>query len=147
MFASLTGYMLTSSGYPVKLGYILQILLKWSVIFLQSWTSTGYSSNSTDSFVTNCRFSPIIAPGLSSEVWQGNFETPFVSLQRYRGAHKFLGTSKHQFTRPNLHVFYWSSSELCACNMESDNNFFLTFVLLQVSERICKVLADYKISS
>ena len=28
--------------------------------FLQSWTSTGYFSNSTASFVTNCRFSPII---------------------------------------------------------------------------------------
>jgi hypothetical protein len=29
---------------------------------LQSWTSTGYFSNSTDSYVTNCRFSPIIGP-------------------------------------------------------------------------------------
>ena len=28
--------------------------------FLQSWTSTGYHSNSTGSFVTNCRFFPII---------------------------------------------------------------------------------------
>ena len=45
----------------IKLGYILQIPLKWLVIFLQSWTSTGYFSNSTGSFVTNCRFSPIIA--------------------------------------------------------------------------------------
>ena len=43
-----------------KFGYILQIPLKWSVNFLQSWTSTGYFSNSTGSFVTNCRFSPII---------------------------------------------------------------------------------------
>ena len=34
--------------------------LKWSVIFLQSWTSIGYFPNSTGSFVTNCRFSPII---------------------------------------------------------------------------------------
>jgi hypothetical protein len=44
----------------IKLGYIL---LKWLVIFLQSWTSTGYFSNSTGSFVTNCRFSPIIGLG------------------------------------------------------------------------------------
>ena len=36
--------------------------LKWSVIFLQSPTSTGYFSNSTGSSVTNCRFSPIIGP-------------------------------------------------------------------------------------
>ena len=43
-----------------KLGYILWIPLKWSVIFLHSWTSTDYFSNSTSSFVTNCRFSPII---------------------------------------------------------------------------------------
>ena len=28
--------------------------------FLQSWTSTGYFSNSTGSFVTRCRFYPII---------------------------------------------------------------------------------------
>ena len=44
----------------IKLGYILKIPLKWSVNFLQSWTSTGYFSNSTGSFVTNCRFPPII---------------------------------------------------------------------------------------
>ena len=43
----------------IKLGYIiLRIPLKWWVIFLQSWTSTGHSSNSTGSSVTNCRFSP-----------------------------------------------------------------------------------------
>ena len=48
----------------IKLGYILlQIPLKRWVIFLQSWTSTGYFSNSTSSSVTNCRFSPIIASG------------------------------------------------------------------------------------
>ena len=44
----------------INLGYILWIPLKWSIIFLHSWTSTGYFSNSTDSFETNCRFSPII---------------------------------------------------------------------------------------
>ena len=41
-----------------KLGYILQIPLKWSVTFLRSWTSTGHFSNSAGSSVTNCRFSP-----------------------------------------------------------------------------------------
>jgi hypothetical protein len=45
----------------IKLEYILWIPLKWSVIFLQSWISTNYFSNSTSSFVTNCRFSPIIS--------------------------------------------------------------------------------------
>ena len=44
----------------LKLGYILYIPLKWPIIFLQSWTSTAYFSNSTGSSVTNCRFSPII---------------------------------------------------------------------------------------
>ena len=44
----------------IKLGYILQIPLKWSVIFLQSWTSTGYFSDSTGSSGTNCRFSLIV---------------------------------------------------------------------------------------
>ena len=43
-----------------ELGYILYIPLKQSVVFLQSWTSTGYVSNSTGSSVTNCRFSPVI---------------------------------------------------------------------------------------
>jgi hypothetical protein len=42
--------------FLIKLGYILQIPLKWSVIFLLSWTSTSYFSNSTGSSVTNCRF-------------------------------------------------------------------------------------------
>ena len=45
----------------INLGYILFFPLHWSAIFLQSWTSTGYFSNSTGSSVTNCRFSPIIA--------------------------------------------------------------------------------------
>ena len=50
--------------YPfINLGYILYIPLKWSVIFVQSPTSTGQFSNSTGSYVTNCRFfSPIIGP-------------------------------------------------------------------------------------
>ena len=51
----------------IKLGWILQIPLKWWVIFLQSWTSTGYFSNSTSSSVTNCRFSPIT--GLLHYIW------------------------------------------------------------------------------
>ena len=52
----------------IKLRYILEIPLKWSVIFLQSWTSTGYFSNSTGSSVTSCRFSPIIVTGSLSLV-------------------------------------------------------------------------------
>ena len=46
----------------IKLGYTLYIPLQRSVIILQSWISTGYFSNSTGSFVTNCRFSLIIDP-------------------------------------------------------------------------------------
>ena len=62
MFASPTGLHVDVLRFSfIKLGYILKIPLIWSVIFLQSWwTSTGYFSNSTGSFVTNCRFSPII---------------------------------------------------------------------------------------
>ena len=44
----------------IKLGCILWNPLKRSVIFLQSWTSTGYFSNSTGSSVTHCRFFPIM---------------------------------------------------------------------------------------
>ena len=45
---------------PVLLSFIWGVFyetpLKWSVIFLQSWSSTGYFSNSTGSFVTKCQF-------------------------------------------------------------------------------------------
>ena len=44
----------------IKWGFILQITLKRSVIFVQFWISTGYFSNSTGSSITNCWFSPII---------------------------------------------------------------------------------------
>ena len=44
----------------ITLRYILQIPIKWSVIILQSWTSTGYSSYSTGSSVTNCQFTLIM---------------------------------------------------------------------------------------
>ena len=47
--------------FYINLRYIPWIPLKWSIILLPSWTSTGYSSNSTGSSVTNCRFSPILA--------------------------------------------------------------------------------------
>ena len=50
----------------IKLGYSLYIPLKLSAIFLHSWTSTGYVSNSTRSFVTSCRFSLIRGLYLSS---------------------------------------------------------------------------------
>jgi hypothetical protein len=54
-----TGYMLTSPGFAfIHSRYILQILLKQSVILLKSRTSTGYSSNSTGSSATNRRFLP-----------------------------------------------------------------------------------------
>ena len=33
-------------------------LLNWSAILMKSQTSTNYFSNSTGSYVTNCRFSP-----------------------------------------------------------------------------------------
>ena len=46
----------------IKSGYIPWIPLKWWVILLQSWTSTGYFSNSASSSVSNCRFSPIVDP-------------------------------------------------------------------------------------
>ena len=49
----------------IKFGYILWIFLKWLVIFLRSWTLTDYFSNSTCSFVINCRFSPIIGMDIS----------------------------------------------------------------------------------
>ena len=55
VFTSPTGYILTSSGLPLlNWGIFYKFPLKWTVIFLQSWTSTGYFSNSKGLFVTNC---------------------------------------------------------------------------------------------
>ena len=48
----------------IKLVYMLWIPLIWPVIILQSWTSTGFPSNSTGSYVTNCLLSPIIGSDL-----------------------------------------------------------------------------------
>jgi hypothetical protein len=54
--------MLTSSGFPLwSWGIFYTVPLKRSVIFLQSWTSTSYFSNSTGSIATNFRSSPTIA--------------------------------------------------------------------------------------
>ena len=54
---------------------------KWSVIFLQSPTSTGYFSNSTGSSVTNCRFSPIIGKDQNSYPTDSN-------LRLHQGQHR-----------------------------------------------------------
>ena len=54
MFTSWTGAVLCSFGFSIIfLGYIVYILLKWLLIFLKSWTSIGYFSNSTASSVTS----------------------------------------------------------------------------------------------
>ena len=41
--------------------WTIDLSLKWSIIFLQSWTSTGYFSNSTGSSVTSGWFSSVVA--------------------------------------------------------------------------------------
>ena len=57
----------STASYALALAYWTyvskkKVKVKWSRIFLQSWTSTRYFSNSTGSSGTNCRFSLIIAP-------------------------------------------------------------------------------------
>ena len=56
--------------------YILYIPLNRSVILLKSQTLTDYSSNSTSSYVTNCRLSLDINPQLSTAM---NGVCPFTS--------------------------------------------------------------------
>ena len=77
--------MLTSASFPLlNWGYILWISLKRSITFRQSSTSTGYLSNSTGSYVTNCRFSPIIdLPSLefSSKHADEKIHTKFFNLE------------------------------------------------------------------
>ena len=67
MFASLTGYRVDILRVSWDVFY--KFLKNDPVILLQSPTSTGYFSNSTGSFVTNCRFSPNI--GLQQPVGEG----------------------------------------------------------------------------
>ena len=81
---NLTGYMLTSSGFPFSyFRYILYIPLRWPVSFLKSWTSTGYFSNSTGSSATNHRIFPDIDPhvcfnGFGKALWTlGPIQDPY----------------------------------------------------------------------
>ena len=61
VFQSPTGYMLTSFGTSLLiLGIFSWNPLKCWVVPRDSWISTGYSSNSTDSSVTSSWFSPFI---------------------------------------------------------------------------------------
>ena len=81
----------------IKLGYILHIPLKWSVIFLQSRTSSGEFSNSTGSFVTNCRFSPIIGYIRGKVFFRGPVGFPCVHL---------FGNSICPNSMPESHTWY-----------------------------------------
>ena len=61
---------------------------------MQSWTSAGYFSNSTDSFVTSCQFSPIIDPRMSFRFSMNN-----LSQQSFIFTSNFIGiwTFKRRF--------------------------------------------------
>ena len=91
MIPNPTGYMLTSSSFAfIHLRYILWIPLNWSVILLKSPTSTGDSSNSTSSSVSNHQFT--LSPALdlpeqvhdtcwlmaSQEAWWSNSINPWL---------------------------------------------------------------------
>ena len=98
----------------IEMGYILQIPLKWSVNFLQSLTSTGYFTNSTGSFVTNCRFSPIIGhkPQMSElttlNQWSGGFLGIITGWDPSVWKPNRLHVDILRVTRYTLHVFlYW----------------------------------------
>ena len=84
----------------IKLWYILYISLKWLVIFLQSWTSTGSS-------LTNCRFSPIIA----WEAFQYGCIITIIQTSKV-----FWSTLYHGHTQLPSHEFkhyhWWSSERL-----------------------------------
>jgi hypothetical protein len=77
VFASPTGWLhvdILRFSY-INLRYIPYIPLKWSVFLWKSWTSTGYFSNSTGSFVTNCWFSRIIGHKVCGP--KGRVRAPF----------------------------------------------------------------------
>ena len=84
---------------------------------MQSWTSAGYSSNSTGSFVTNCRFSPIIGGVLPH---RSQRETRPVGIWRCRGAFRSrqLAASLEQ-SADNLEL--WMNREICRALLHGDH--------------------------
>ena len=57
VFRGPTNYMLWSSGFLSQYEvYYIGYFLEWSTIFMKSWTSTIYFSNSTGSYVTSSWF-------------------------------------------------------------------------------------------
>ena len=76
--------MLTSCGFHafIHLRYILWIPLEWLVNCLNSWTSTGYFSNSTGSSATNRRFFPDIASSREGPMNLGDSITTSMDTKR-----------------------------------------------------------------
>ena len=71
VFPTPTGDMLWSFGYSL-INWGIFHKFKWLVIFLKSWNSTNYFSNSTNPLVISCQFSPFTVSKLKGskfEVW------------------------------------------------------------------------------
>ena len=122
------------------LGYILWIPLKRSVIFLQSWTSTGYFSNSTGSFVTNCRFSSIVGPESPIQA----FPSPMLDLTGL-----YLRRSQSAFISPPYvwsQVIWDSSAGTTTHDEMSDTRLILNLhlTIINVNQIACK---HYYVSS
>ena len=108
--------------------YIPQTPLKWSVIFLKSWTSTNYFSNSTGSSITSKPVSLVLSWirgsfHTSQEPWPWSCESPNESVQRLSQRH------------PKNHVL-WSQTLKCSVKSyvtgPSINNYFNDFLFMRV---------------
>ena len=72
--ASPTSYRVTSFCFPLS-NWGKSLWNARSGMFLQSWTSTRYFSNSTRSFVTPCWFSLSVVPAISIPSWELKYAT------------------------------------------------------------------------
>ena len=85
---------------------------------MQSWTSTGYFSNSTGSFVTNCRFSSIIG---AHNVWT-KLGGPMYGVKKSTNTHFLIIISRSREVRLSIwfvHMFHHKFAmqhEFCCVN-------------------------------
>ena len=96
--------------FYINLRYIPQIPLKWSVILLNTWTSTGYFSNSTGSSITLIEHSSSTRQNVECHtiVPTTCFQTKIIAPKDYSLECKsFTATSdKSKSTRSSLHHHY-----------------------------------------
>ena len=125
MFASPTGYMLTSSGFPLlDWGIFYKFLVKWSVIFLQSWNFNRLFLK-LDRFI--CNYLPVLPEHCSTSLATNLLNSQKVSAESRWTKHTHWQTEllllllvcKDKVVSPfhlGVHVYWgylWSDGATC----------------------------------